>query len=243
MIIQTRSLDQGILSFFDIGLFMIIVFLAFLFMFITMYKITVDIGAASELQKRNGFTWAIAFMFLGISNILNVLWRYAISEQFFIVATETIAVFCVNCALLLKIIHTEYQLKSYQMTKRYYFSFVALGLTLFTTIFTPELIRNNEGFAIVYLILLTAGASIFPIIFLYLAIKLEGSERKMAVKILIGTFLLLLGLLFQPHNVGPYLTIMGLPVDQWVLDVLLISSPVVMSIGMLIIYMSYTKSL
>ena len=242
MIFVIRTFDN-LLSFLDIFLFMILVFLSLLFMFLTMYKITLDTGAASDLQKRNGFTWAVAFAFLSISNILNVLWRYAISEEFFIIAVEDIAVLFVNMALLLKIVHTEYSINKYEFYKGYYFSFAALCLTIFTTVFTPEIIRNNELFAGIYLILLSVGASIFPIIFLYLAYKLEGSERVMAIKILIGAFLLLLGLLFQPHNVAPYASIMGISLDPWVYDVLLISSPITMGIAMYIIYRSYIKSL
>jgi len=208
-----------------------------------MYKITLDLGAASELQKRNCFTWAMAFVFLSLSHVLNILWRYAISDEFWVIAVEDLAVLFVNMALLLKVVHTEYHINSYKLYKGYYFSFVALGLTLFTSILTPNFIKQNELYATIYLILLTIGGSIFPIIFLYLAIKLEGKERRTAIIILVGAFLLLLGLLFQPHNVSPYLSLMGITLDQWVFDTLLISSPITMILGTFIIYRTYIKSL
>ena len=242
MIFVIRNLDN-LLSFLDVILFIVIVFISLFFAFLTMYKITIDMGAATELQKRNGLTWAWAFIFLSIANILNILWRYAISEAFWIVAAEDISVLFVNMALLLKIIHTEYQLIQYEMIKRYYFSFAALCLTVFTTIFTPDLIRQNETFASIYLILLTAGGSIFPIIFIYLAIKLEGSERKMAIKVLFGAFTLLVGFLIQPHNIGPILTAWGYTEIQGFMDLLLILCPILIGISMYIIYMSYIKSL
>ena len=238
MLVAYRSLNDS-LAWLDISLWCICIFISLLFMFLTMFKITIDNGGATELQRRNAFTWAVAFMLLGIANILNLIWRYTIEDAFFVTIIDGMSVLCVNLAFFLKIVHTEYTINRYEFYKGYFFSIAALALIIFTSIVTPEAIRAIGIYQSIYIILLAFGGSIFPMIFLYLAIKLQGKERQMAVIMLIGALLFMVGFLGEPHNIKPIMIYYNFPnVDLWV-SIFLILSPILVLIAMIIIFSSY----
>ncbi|MHA1148677.1 MAG: hypothetical protein ACTSR8_10575 [Promethearchaeota archaeon] len=208
-----------------------------------MYKITLDKGVASDLQKRNALTWAVAFMLLGIANLLNLLWRYTIDDNYMRLIVDNLSVFCVNLALFTKILHTEYTINRYEFYKGYYFTIATAALMFFTTIVTPEAVRTIGFYQNIYLILLTVGGSIFPLIFLYLAIKLKGKERQLAIRMLAGAFLFMMGLLFQPHNIEPFLIAYKWPeIDSWLL-IFLFLCPILIIIATFETYRSYSKVL
>lgn len=242
MIHQTYRNVSDALSILDVFLWTICVGLFFVFSLYTCFRLIHSPNyEASALQKKNSLSWAIAFLLLGISNILNLLWRYVISELEFRQMVDNLSVLLVNVALFIKIFQTEYTINKYKFYRGYYFSVATIGLLIFTTLVTPEVLRVNEIYQIVYLILLMIGCSIFPLIFLYLAIKLKGKARIMAFRVLTGAILIAIGLLIQPHNMERFLT--GIPNQSLLLDMFLILCPCMIILATIMIFRSYHGSL
>ena len=98
MLLAFRSLSDPF-ALWDIALWCICILVLLIFNIITMYKITLNRGPASDLQRRNALTWAVAFMLLGIANLLNLIWRYMIDDSFMRMVVDNLSVLCVNLAL------------------------------------------------------------------------------------------------------------------------------------------------
>ncbi len=237
---QYRSLEDP-LSGIDITLWMITIILAFVFAIYTLFKIYIKESEMRELQKTNAITWAIAFIFFGISNILNTIWRYSIADAGLAVIVENVSVFFLNFAVLIKIFHTEYMIHKYGFYKRYYSTIASLCLVIFTSIVTPDMVREIFIFQVIYLVLLLAGVSIFPGIFLFLAFKLSGRERLMAIRILGGLLLLSMGMLLQPQNIETYAS--DINDFSAFSSIMLILCPILVSIAFISIFRSYKNNL
>ncbi|MHA1756089.1 MAG: hypothetical protein ACTSVV_04910 [Promethearchaeota archaeon] len=242
MIFTYRTFDDP-LSFIDIGLWCFAIFTLFFIHTYTMYRITLYKGDATELQRRNAFTWAIAFMLLGLANLINLIWRYTIESHFHRVVLDNFATLFVNLAVFIKILHTEYTINRYEFYKGYYFSIATSCQSIFTFIVTPEAIREVFMLQTIYLILLTAGTLIFPGIFLYLAIRLKGEERRKAIIILIGVLFFSIGLLFQPHNIEPFLKEYNIMFADSIYNLFLILCPIFTFLATIVIFSSYIRAL
>ncbi|MHA1292758.1 MAG: hypothetical protein ACTSQJ_08845 [Promethearchaeota archaeon] len=225
----------------DITLWLINVIILFSIAFFTLYRIYVKKPEMRELQRSNAITWAISFILFGIANFLNIIWRYTIENEKLATDFDNLSVLLINIAVFIKVLHTEYMINKYRFYKGYYFSFIALGLTIFTTIVTPELVREVSVYQVIYLILLILGISIFPLMFLYLTIKLNGRERLIVLKIFFALLLLFIGLLLEPQNLEGYKN--KVEMFDFFYNTFLILSPILVSIAILILFDSYRKNL
>lgn len=240
MIEMYRSLNAP-LSILDVSSWMFSIALSFFLALFTIYKIYLKPKEIRELQKANAITWAASFILLGIANTLNLIWRYSIENKTTMLIVENLSVLFVNLFVIVKLVYTEYSINRYGFYKGYYFTFAFIGLTIFTSVLTPNTVREIGIYQAIYLILLVVGVSLFPCIFVYLAIKSKGEGRKMALTILIGYILLFFGLLLQPQNLGPYES--EIPNFELTSNSLLILCPILISIAILVMFKSYWNNL
>jgi len=235
-----RSLSDPFAA-LDITLWIICISVSLIVAIYTIYKLKYDPKEINDLQYKNATTWALTFLFLALANTLNLIWRYNLSDDDFGLTIDNLSVFLVNLALFIKIFQTEYTINKYEFYKGYYFTFATIGLMIFTVIMTPQALRQVSPFQSIYLILLIAGGSIFPLIFLSLAIKLKGKERQMALRMLNGGMFLAVGLLFQPHNIDVF--IIEYEYYELIYNLFLILCPIFLSLAIIIILSSYINNL
>ncbi len=241
MIIQYMSLSHPLAA-YDIIAWAISALLFLFFAINTLYKLKAkpkeDI---SHIQKLNAITWAASFLLLFISNTLMLSWKYLIADDFTAAVIDNTIVSLVNIAIMIKIIHIEYSINKYEFYKGYYFTVAIIALSTFTLLFTPSALREISIFQAIYLILFLGSISIFPLMFLYLAIKLKGRERLMAFRIVLGAALLGVGYVLQPQNIEHYYDLLAN--FELLYYFFLIFSPIFVIIGTCIIFSSYRSNL
>ena len=102
---------------------------------------------------------------------------------------------------------------------------------------SPNYLKIINPFQIFLLVMMGAGYSIFPIIYLYIAIKSDKSLRMNSLKVSAGSIFIALGLLFRFPNLTGYLGISSF------LDTLIyyvnITAPISIMIGVFLIFSSY----
>lgn len=228
-------------AYLDISLWLTTISLSLIIALYSLYKILKEPKDITKLQRWNVISWSICYLFLTIANILNLIWRYGASSPILAQNIDNISVLLVNLAILTKILHTEYSINQYKFYKGYYFSIALIFLILFTFFVTPEMVREFGIFQIIYIGLLLFGISVFPSIFLYLALKLDGNERRKAIIILIASIFFTIGFLLQPHNIADFTS--HLPNFTLIYNILLILCPILISMALLLIYKSYFKAL
>ncbi len=240
MITQYSSLDNPFAP-YDITLWVISTMLLFVFAIFTLYKIKFKQKEISSLQRTNAITWAIAFILLVVSNVLMLIWKYAIGDFFIAGIVDTTVVSLVNTAIVIKIIHIEYSINKYEFYKGYYFTVIVICLFAFTMIFTPSILREIGIFQIIYLILFLGGISIFPLMFLYLAIRLKGKESLMALRIVLGAACIGVGFVLQPQNIKSYHNIISN--FELIMIIFTILCPILVILGTLLIFSTYKANL
>lgn len=196
----------------------------------------------SQMQKLNTLTWGVAFVLLGFSNIFNIIWQYFLGSSSSKLILDQIATFFFHFAVLIKILNTELIINKHEYFYRgYYFSVIIIGLTLFTLIITPPVIRSNFLLNFIYLIWGTFGVSIYMYTFLFLYLRSEEApHRKVALTILICPILFVIGMVFQPHNLIlyiPHLTIITV-----VFSIIILVPQSLISIGVILMYTTYRKN-
>lgn len=229
------------LSLADIILWTMNICLLVGFSFYTAYKIRGRRKEMPQLQYLNAITWIVAFILYATSIILCLIWKYCIrvsTLEFFLV--DIFIVLFVSLAVLIKIIHTEISINQLAFYKGYYCTVIMVIFIGFTVLFTPQTIRNQGIFIIIYVILLFIGVSIFPAIYLYMAIKVEGSNRLRALQVFVAALLILIGLIIQPQNIGAF---SGIVYFELLSNIALILAPILISIALLIIFISYQDTL
>ena len=77
--------------------------------------------------------------------------------------------------------------------------------------------------------------------FFYLAIKLKGTERFMALRIVFGAACLGVGFVLQPQNIESYHNI--IPNFQVIVDIFTILCPILVIIGTLIVFSTFKTNL
>ena len=241
LLLETYRTLFGPISYFDIALWITVIFTSFFIIFYTLHKFDLKSKQMSKLQKLNILTWIIFFFLIGITGVLNLIWRYLITEDTLRDFLDDLTYFLCELAFLSKILFTEYSINQYKFYKGYYFSIFFFLLIPLTTIILPEPVGEIGIIDILYIVLFSTGVMLFPVIFLYIAFKLEGEERRMALKITIGYIFLIIGILFQPQN----LTILKPFISNFELfsDVFLILCPFLLLCGILIMFSSYHKTL
>jgi hypothetical protein len=240
MIGQYMSLDHPFAS-YDIIMWVISTLLLLFFSLITFYQIKFKPKDISQLQKSNANTWAASFLLLVVSNTLMLLWKYVIDDSFTAAVIDNIIVALVNIAILIKIIHIEYSINRYEFYKGYYFTIAIIALFTFTMLFTPSALREIGIFQVIYLILFLGSISIFPLMFIYLAIRLKGRERFMALRIVIGAALLGVGYVLQPQNIEHYYDLLAN--FEVLYNFFLIFSSIFVILGTCIIFSSFSGNL
>ncbi len=232
-----RNLFEPI-SYLDLALWILTIFISFLILIYTLYKLVIDSKEIRNLQKLNVITWIIFFFLIGLSGIINLIWRYLISDEFFADFLDNITYILCEIAFLFKIVFTEYSVNQYKFYKGYYFSVIFFFLIAFTSII-PEPVGEIEIIDIIYIVLFSLGVVLFPTIFLYIAFKVKGDERIMALKITFGYILLIIGILFQPQNLEilkPFTTNY-----EEITNTFLILCPILLLFGIIIMFSSYRK--
>ncbi|MGV9174075.1 MAG: hypothetical protein ACOC44_09585 [Promethearchaeia archaeon] len=236
MLFAYRNISDP-LSLWDISFWIITILLSLLIALYSLFKLFKKQKDITNLQKWNVITWSISYLFLTAANILNLTWRYIISNPTLAKGADNVSVLFVNLAILTKILHTEYSINQYKFYRGYYFSIALIGLILFTLFVTPDMVRTFGIFQIIFVILLLIGISVFPGIFLYLAIKLGGKKRRRAAMILIAAICFTIGFLLQPHNLTDFVS--ELPNFTLIYNTFLILCPLLICAALLIIFKSY----
>jgi len=240
VLIQYRALNEPF-TWFDITFWAIAALILIFIALFTLYSIKFKPKDITDLQKTNAITWAISFVLLFVSIVLMLLWKYSIKDILISGIIDNTVVALVNSAIIIKIIHMEYSINKYEFYKGYYFTIAVIALFTFTMIFTPSALREIGIFQVIYLTLFLGGISIFPLMFLYLAIKLKGRERLMAIRIVFGTALLAVGFVLQPQNIESYSNI--IPNFDIFMNFFLFMCPIFVSTGALIIFSSFKGNL
>lgn len=195
----------------------------------------------AKLQRMNAITWALTFMLYSVSITLCLIWKYAIEvNSVFFFVVDVLVVFFVTFAVLIKIIHTEISINQYKFYKGYYCTIVMIIFIVFTLFLTPRTIREPGPFIAIYLVLLSIGVVIFPGIYLYLAFKMTGKERKKALKIVVASILIFIGLVVQPQNI---IAFSDVPNFKIISNIFLILAPISIVVALLIIFSSYRDTL
>ncbi len=187
-------------------------------------------------QKKNLSTWGYFFTLLAISNILILVWRFVPLSNQAVDFIERIANSLFYVAVFVRVLDIE---KRVLNRKRYYFSsFVAvsIGINLFVP---PWFLKSISPWQVIFLILVTIGYSVFPVIYFYVSRKAVGEVRSNALKASAGAVFLALGYLFRPENVVAYQGISQFG-DAFITS-LYISAPIYIILGIVLIYLSFRK--
>ncbi len=201
------------------------------------FKFSKERGAsAGANRERNLFLWGCFFFILAISNVLILTWRFAVTEiplAVEILERGSNALFYFAC--FVRVFDIE---KRVFEKKRYYFSII-LGITvLINLIVPPNMLKTISPWQIAFLVIVTAGYSVFPIIYFQLFRKSVGKIRANAMKVSAGAIFLAVGYLFRPENLVAYRLN---PFFNMVIDIFYITAPIAVFIGAYLIYDSYRK--
>ncbi len=241
MLLETyRDLNDP-LSVWDILLWSVTIALLFLLAIFTIYRMRLKSGQENKeitkSQRMNAITWAYAFIFYGISILLCLAWKYALQmDSIAYLVVDTLVVFFVTFAVLIKIAQTEISINEYGFYKKRPFTIFTIVFLVFTIILTPNVIRTSNFLAGIYLVLMGIAVAVFPGIFLYIAIKLEGKNRQKALKIVMAAIILLVGLIFQPQNIQMF---SYLEKFDAISNVFLIICPILVFIAIIIMFENY----
>ena len=191
-----------------------------------------------ESEAKNLRIWGYFFVILALSQIANLIWRFAVSDALLIEILLRTAHTLFYVALFIRVLNIEKSLIELNWYKRYYFSAIVL-ISIIINIVTPTwVITEISLLQVILFAFVTLGFSVFPIIYFYVASKSSGTVRTNALKVSAGAVFLALGYLFNPQTLEGYRVIPGL--GYWI-DWLYITAPVSIIIGALLIYDSYRK--
>ena len=195
-----------------------------------------------KLQQHNIITWIIFFLILGITNFLNVLWRFFIIDLETALIIDMISIYLNIIAWFIKIFNVERGINHSKIYKGYYFSILSIFIIIIYIIFNPLFLREFGVFQVILVVLLFIQMSLLPGIFFYLGLKYSGSLRKNSIIIAIAATGILAGMMLQPQNIDPYINTWG-PAYEILLTISYITCPIVITIGIVLIYSTYQKFL
>ena len=188
-----------------------------------------------EAQKKHLLTWGYFFLILVISNVLILLWRFAISNSFFLDILERCANALFYTACFIKVFDIE---KRGMKKKRYFFSYIIGIIIILNLVVSPSLLKTISPLQIAFICIVTLGYSVFPIIYFLVSRQAMGEVRGNALKVSAGAIFLALGYLFRPENLVAYRIT---PFLNTVIDCFYITCPISIIIGILLIYESFRK--
>ena len=194
---------------------------------------------ADEAQQRTFNIWSYFFILLAISNILILIWRFAIPESnailIDIIERSSNVLFYLAC--FIKVYDIEKSLIRSDWYHHHYFSTISIIAILINAAVPPAFLKAISAYQLAFLILVTISFAVFPIIYLYVALKSSGKIRRGALKVCVGAMFLALGYLFRPENLEGY---RGLsPGLNTLIDSLYITAPIAIIIAVLLIYHSF----
>ncbi len=191
--------------------------------------------SARDPQRRNLQIWGFFFLLLLISNILILTWRFAISDFLVADILERVANALFYFAIFIRVVDIE---KRVLNRKIYYFSII-LGIIVLINLFVaPSILKIISPWQVAFLVSVIIGYSVFPIVFFSLSRRSTGKIRTDAFKVSAGAIFLALGYLFRPENLEAYRIY---PFLNTIIDLFYISAPIVIIIGILLIYDSFRK--
>ncbi len=191
----------------------------------------------------NLITWAFFFMLLAAVNIIHltraILIQMEVMTHSNFVIFEKIEASLLYLAFFIKIIYIEYVINNLKFYRGYYFSIMFAVVYFFILFIDFEQIKTPGPLQILFIILLIIGYSIIPILYLFLAIKTVRESRKNATKVSFGMTFFGVGSMMGPSNLrGLY----GISVFfDWFIDSTVVSGPIIVLIGLLLIYSSIHK--
>ncbi len=241
MFLETYRDLSDPLSSWDISLWSLALALLFFLALFTFYRIRSKTEQENKdipkLQRSNAITWAYAFIFYGMSILLCLIWKYMLqTDTIAFLIVDSLVVLFVTFAVFIKIVQTEISVNQYGFYKKRPFTIFTFAFLVFTAIFTPSVIRASNILTIVYIVLMVIAVAVFPGIFLYIAIKLEGKNRQKALKIVVAAIILLVGLIFQPQNIQMFSYLENF---NTISNTFLILCPIFVSIAIIIMFDNY----
>jgi hypothetical protein len=192
MQIQIYSLDRELEIMFWMSVNAIIFFIAFF----TGLRAKTNPQIESE-QRKIAYTWTIFLLLLGMANVISLVNRLYWG---FLLSIDKITILMVNGAFLIKILEVE---KYFRPLKFRIFSLIQFCVILGYSVIGNVRSSNVVNYVLIFLLII--GFSIFPLMYLYVAITSTGPVRIMAIKIFIAILAFAFGISGQRHNVIVYL--------------------------------------
>lgn len=240
MILQITTLTDGI-SVLDFSLWVLNVYIIFTIVSFILYRYLKNRKEWEKSQKQNIITWLILLICIGVANTLNIVWRFLISDVQIADFIDYSSFLILYIGFFIKILYLERGINRSEFYKGYYFSIGWLIVIGFAIVANPLTLKQFGIIQILFFVFIFFSFGELFVLFLYLAIKATGEARKNALKMFIGAFLLGTGLVFVPQNVGEYF--IGTDFyDIWMVLVR-VTSPFLISLGVILIYISFNKNL
>jgi hypothetical protein len=192
---------------------------------------------SEDTQRRTFKTWTFFFIFLAISNVLMLIWRFAISDALWVDILERTSNVLFYAACFIKVNDIEKSVIKSEWYKRYYFSAISLIAIFVNAIVPPSTLKIISIYQVVFIGLVTASYAVFPIIYFYVALKSSDTIRRGALKVCVGAVFLALGYLFRPENLEAYRGISS--VLNSIIDSFYITAPIAIFLAMFLIYSSF----
>lgn len=196
-------------------------------------------STTDDSQKKTLRMWGYFFIILAISNILILTWRFAITDVLVSDIIERTANTLFYFACFMKVVDIEKGLIQAKWYRTYYFSAVMFITILINVFVSPAFLKVISAWQVAFLIMGTIGFSVFPIIYFYVSRKSTGKVRSNALKVSAGAVFLAIGYLFRPENVSAYYGLS--PLIDLAINCFYITAPIVIVIGVVLIYDSFAK--
>ncbi|MHA1338445.1 MAG: hypothetical protein ACTSRZ_01805 [Promethearchaeota archaeon] len=208
------------------------------FLAIISYKSTKSLEGKEEFYIKSRQTWTYFFIIMFIMNIIMIIWKFFIKDQFIIDILERISNTLFYVAIFIKIQHIEKSINRLEVYKGYYFSITLIIICGITALVDPDYYKYPGPFQVIAISIAIVGFAIFPIIYFLITLKSKGEIRVDAFMISAGAVFLALGYLFRPSNLVYYRIT---PTLNMLIDWLYITSPISIIIGSVLIFISFRK--
>ena len=240
MILQHSPLDTP-LAYLDLILWVVNVAITFLLALITFMKFNKKKDEFDKVIKENIMTWLLFYVFLGLANTLNIIWRFVVVDPQVADLIDALSIIVVLIAMLVKVFNIERSMNRANLYKGYFSTIVIIIVIGFGVVANPVAFRDVDLVLLTYFILMAIGFAVFPLIYFYLGFKSVGDARKNAFIVAIGVLLLIFGLLFQPQNIG-FLT-NDLDNGDLINSMFIIEGLIAFSVSVVLLFISYKKIL
>ncbi len=197
-------------------------------------------GESNEVEKSNKTTWALFLLLIAIDGGIMLAWKLPVSgDALFLNLMERAFNSVFFLAAFIKVVNIEKSINNLKFYKGYWFSIVSAVNVCLNLFIDPDFLKTISPFQVVFIIIIFFGFAIFPIIYLYVAMKSSGDIKAGSLKVSAGAVLLGLGFLFRPENLDAYVSLGGL--IPGLLPYLNLTSPISVLIGLLLIAWTIVK--